>query len=57
VCGKEVDMELARFLILHGAQTDSKNALGDTPERIAKRCGHMELVLLLSANEQQARAS
>ena len=57
MCGKEVDMELARFLILHGAQTDSKNALGDTPERIAKRCGHMELVLLLSANEQQARAS
>jgi len=57
VCGQDSDIELARFLVLHGAQTNSKNALGDTPESLAKRCGNMELVLLLSANEQQARAS
>lgn len=50
-------MELARFLVLHGAQTGMKNALGDTPESLAKRCGNMELVLLLSANEQSTRAS
>ena len=43
-------MELARYLVLNGASTNLKIALGDTPESLAKRCGHHDLALLLSAH-------
>jgi len=42
-------------LILYGASTVIKNALGDTPATLAKRCGHHELVLLFGASEKQAQ--
>ena len=37
---------------MSGASTAIKNALGDTPVTLAKRCGNQELAMLLSTSEQ-----
>jgi ankyrin repeat protein len=50
-CGQTPKPDLARMLIIAGASTSLKNALGDTPISLAKRCGHQELVLLLQSSE------
>ena len=45
---------MAKFLVLSGVSTTVKNALGDTPITLAKRCGHHELALLLNTSENQS---
>ena len=45
---------MAKFLVLSGASTTVKNALGDTPITLAKRCGNHELALLLNTSENQS---
>jgi len=37
---------LARHLVLKGANTQIKNALGDTAVKLAQRHGHHELALI-----------
>ena len=51
VCGQSPNEELAKFLVLCGASTQVKNALGDTPVTLATRFGHAELALLLNTSE------
>lgn len=46
ISGKTPNFELANFLVMAGASPMAKNALGDTPITIAKRCGHHELALI-----------
>lgn len=50
-CGKEPQADLAKMLVLCGASTEIKNALGDTPVSLAKRCGNHDLALLLSSSQ------
>ena len=51
-CGQTANVELAKYLILSGASTQIKNALGDTPVTLATRFGHAELALLLNTSDQ-----
>lgn len=50
-CGQSPNADLAKFLVLCGASTQIKNALGDTPVTLATRCGHAELAMLLNTSE------
>ena len=50
-CGQTPNEELAKFLVLCGASTQVKNALGDTPVTLATRFGHTDLALLLNTSE------
>ena len=53
VCGKQPNEEMAKFLVMCGASTQVKNALGDTPVTLAKRCGQHDLALVLNTSENQ----
>jgi len=44
--GKTPNFELAKILLLKGASTTTRNAIGDTPLKLAQRCGHLELAML-----------
>lgn len=44
---------MARLLMLNGASAQVKNALGETPMSLAKRCGNHELAMLLSEPPKQ----
>ena len=51
VCGKQANPEIAKYLVMSGASTAIKNALGDTPITLARRCGHQDLAMMLSTSE------
>ena len=51
-CGQSPNADLAKFLVLSGASTQVKNALGDTPITLATRFGHAELAMLLNTSDQ-----
>lgn len=44
--GKQLNEELAKVLLIKGASASMKNSIGDTPLKLAQRCGHMELAML-----------
>ena len=44
--GKSPNFEIAKILLLKGASCQVRNAIGDTPLKLAQRCGHMELAML-----------
>ena len=49
VCsGQAGSLELARLLIMKGANYTLKNALGDSPMDLAKRYGHHEIAMLFN---------
>ena len=50
-CGQSPNSDLAKFLILSGASTQVKNALGDTPVTLATRFGHTDLAMLLNTSD------
>jgi len=43
--GKTPNAEVAKLLIMNGASPNVKNALGETPTSLAKRCGNHDLVI------------
>ena len=53
-CGQTPNEELAKFLVMAGASTGVKNALGDTAIALAKRCGNTELALMLNTSDAAA---
>lgn len=50
-CGQASKPDLVSLLVMAGASTSIKNAIGDTPISLAKRCGHQDLVLLMQSSE------
>jgi ankyrin repeat protein len=42
-------LDLARVLVMRGANFQSKNALGDSPLDLAKRYGHHEITMLFNS--------
>ena len=50
-CGQTSKPQLAELLVFLGANTGVKNAIGDTPVTLAKRCGNQDLALLLNISE------
>ena len=45
--GRDLHPEMARLLVMHGANCQVKNALGETPMSVAQRNGHHDLVMLM----------
>jgi ankyrin repeat protein len=50
-------LELARTLVMKGANFMSKNALGDSPLDLAKRYAHHEIAILFNSAASMGAAS